>query len=133
MRFLAALILAFSTACLWAGPPPFTPTPVPQEPGVTATPPLMGSAVILGNIYHPLQGGLLPLRISEPYDSTVDIDVYDRLGRKVKHMELTVGPGVTTTQWDGRGDDGALVASGIYEAYFYGKGLSSLVKFAVIK
>jgi hypothetical protein len=117
--------------------PEFSPTPAATAPPtvvVTATPaPLLGTAVILGNIYHPLQGGTMTLQFNEPYASAVDIDLYDRVGRLVRHMELNVGPGVTTTEWDGRDNDGVTVASGIYVAYFHGKGLSSLLKFAVIK
>jgi hypothetical protein len=95
--------------------------------------PPMGSAAILGNVFHPLDGGTLVLKFVEPYAGAVDIDLFDRLGRQVQHLAVSAEPGTTLLPWDGRGSDGTVVPSGIYEAYFHGKGLNSLVKFAVIK
>jgi len=112
-------------------------TPVPSEkPTVVVTPtpaPLLGSAMILGNVFHPLEGGTVALQFDEPYATTVDIGIYDRVGHRVKHISVDASPGQTTIDWDGRGDDGLVVASGIYIAYFQGRGLSSLLKLAVIK
>lgn len=100
-----------------------TPTAVPQE----------ASASIPGNIFHPMNGGQLQLRFDAPYEGVIQVDLYDRLGRHVKHFERNVMPGSYAELWDGRSDDGLLVASGIYVAHFRGKGLSRTVKFAVVK
>jgi|GEM_PF-7035760 len=114
--------------------PSLTPTGTPFIAAPTATPaPLVGSAVIDGNFFHPLQGGILPLKYDEPYAATVTIDLYNRMGHRVKQLRQTGGPGTYTMPWDGIGDDGVIVSSGIYVAHFYGRGLDSLVKFAVIK
>lgn len=103
-------------------------------PGVTYLPaPKDGNAVILGNLFHPMDGGQMQLRYDAPYEGKIQVDLYDRLGRHLKHLERDVLPGSYTEAWDGRGDDGLVVASGIYVAYFHGKGLNRVVKFAVLK
>jgi hypothetical protein len=108
-------------------------TPSPTPPPTRTPAAELGSALILGNVFHPLQGGQMTLQFTEPYASTVTVTLYDRLGRQVKGFSMSVGPGTQAISWDGRGDDGSYVASGIYEASFSGRGLNSLVKFAVIK
>jgi hypothetical protein len=113
-----------------------TPTPdaTPWIIYATATPgPKVGDATIPGNLYHPLQDQALQLRFEAPYEGVVSIDLYDRIGQRVRHFDLQVNPGTYTQLWDGRNDQGLMVSSGIYVAQFKGKGLFRAVKFAVIK
>jgi hypothetical protein len=100
----------------------------------TATPgPLAGDASIPGNLFHPDLGQPLQLRYSAPLEGTVQIDLYNRIGGHVRHFERSVSPGSYTELWDGRNDQGSLVATGIYVAQFKAKGLFKTVKFAVVK
>ena len=100
----------------------------------TATPgPVRGDASIPGNLFHPDQGQPLQLKFDAPLDATVSIDLYNRLGQRVRHIERHVSPGSYTELWDGRSDQGLLVSSGIYVAQFKAKGLFKAVKFAVVK
>lgn len=114
-----------------------TPTPTPS-PVVSATPwvevaPREGSAWIHGNIFHPMQGQPLKLNVLLPEASRLRVDLYDRLGDRVKHFDLEAGPGSVSLEWDGRSDDGLLVASGIYVAHFKARGFQRTLKFAVVK
>jgi hypothetical protein len=113
-----------------------TPTATPTNWIVYATPtpaPLFGDASIPGNIFHPDRGQPLQLRFSAPLEGTVQIDLYNRIGGHVRHFELNVNAGSYTQPWDGRDEQGLLVASGIYVAQFKAKGLFKAVKFAVVK
>jgi hypothetical protein len=113
------------------------------SPVVTATPfilyatatagPAQGDASIPGNLFHPSAGQPLQLRYYLPLDGGVSIDLYDRTGRLVHHVQRSVVAGTYTELWDGSSDNGQLVATGIYVAQFKGKGLFKTVKFAVIK
>lgn len=112
----------------------YTPTQTPWIVYGTATPgPLHGDASIPGNLFHPDQGQPLQLKFEAPLDATVSIDLYNRLGQRVRHIERHVSPGSYTELWDGRSDQGLLVSSGIYVAQFKAKGLFKAVKFAVVK
>ncbi len=47
----------------------------------------------------------------------VRVVIFDLSGRRVRTLlERSLEPGVHTAEWDGRGDDGAIVASGVYFA-----------------
>lgn len=109
--------------------PVLTPTPTPW----VVTAPRDGNARIRGNIYRPLQGQPLLLEAELPENAILRIDLFDRLGHKVKGFALEAGPGPVSVAWDGRSDDGLMVASGIYVAQFKARGFSRTVKFAVVK
>lgn len=121
--------------------PTSTPTPiVSATPTFTATPwivyvnpPTTGDASIPGNLFHPNEGQPLQLKFDAPAEGVINIDLYNRLGQRVRSITRSVQPGSYTELWDGRSDQGLLVASGIYVAQFRGKGLFKTVKFAVIK
>lgn len=121
-----------------------TPTVTPTvSPTATATPwiiyvtpveaPKEGDASIPGNLFHPDQGQPLQLKFSAPAEGEVVIELFNRLGQRVRSISRSVQPGSYTELWDGRNDQGLLVAAGIYVAQFRGKGLFKTVKFAVIK
>lgn len=114
--------------------PNYTATPTPWVIYATATPvPPGGWAGIPGNLYHPLLGQPLQLKAALPEAARLSIEIYDRLGHKVKSLAVDGGPGMVTVPWDGRSDEGLWVATGIYAAQFKARGFSRVVKFAVIK
>lgn len=100
-----------------------TPTAVPRE----------GWAGIPGNLYRPLLGQPLQLQAVLPEAARLSVDLYDRLGNRVKRLETDAGPGGVSLAWDGRSDEGVYVATGIYVAHFKARGFSRTVKFAVLK
>jgi hypothetical protein len=113
-----------------------TPTPTPTPWIVYGTPTPVrggGSATIPGNIYKPLQGQALQLQAVLPEAAKLSVELYDRLGRRVRRFEQDAGPGAVTLLWDGRSDEGVLVSTGIYAAHFKARGFSRVVKFAVVK
>ena len=131
MRF-AVLILVLVAARAQSGL--VTPTPTLTPDYVTATPePSQGNASIPGNLFHPLQGPPLQLNYSVPFASVVTITIFNRNGVRVKSFSSDKGAGSWSESWDGRADDGNWVSSGVYAAYFKGKGLSKTLKLVVIK
>jgi hypothetical protein len=111
-----------------------TPTQTPWI--ILATPtagPSQGDASIPGNLFHPNAGQPLQLKFYAPLDGGVSIDLYDRGGRLIHHVQRDVSAGSYTELWDGQTDNGDVAASGIYVAQFKGRGLFKTVKFAVIK
>lgn len=122
-----------SAVGICATPTP-TPTLSPTPWVVYATPvPPGGWARARGNLLRVSQGGSIQLEAALPEPLHISIDIYDRLGRSVRHMELDAAAGLLQTAWDGRGDDGLLVATGIYAAHFKGRGFSHTVKLAVLR
>ncbi len=50
-----------------------------------------------------------------PYDTKLDVVIFDMLGRKVRTLETgTLPAGLNSTSWDGKNNYGKAVASGIY-------------------
>jgi hypothetical protein len=66
------------------------------------------------NYPNPFNAGTV-IRFKLPTDGDVKIDVYNILGRKVRTLvnEFRVA-GTHQTDWDGRSDDGIVVATGVY-------------------
>jgi len=119
-----------------------TPTPTPTAtPNYTATPTpwivqvnqVEPGAVILGNLFRPLLGQPMQMEASLSEASPLTVELFDRLGHRVKSFSLNAQAGIVSLSWDGRSDDGLLVSSGIYVAQFRARNLDRRVKFAVIK
>jgi hypothetical protein len=125
-----------------------TPTPTPTvSPTLTATPNWTATptpwiivvdhveptAFIHGNLFRPLLGQPLQLEAVLPEASQLSVELFDRLGHKVKSFSLDAAAGPVSLAWDGRSEDGLLVSSGIYVAQFRARNLDRRVKFAVIK
>ncbi len=108
-----------------------TPSPTPTAPA-TPGPELRGDATIRGNIFRPDRGAPLTLSFSAPQGGVVNITIFDRTGKILHRIERDLAPGNYTELWDGR-VGGALAPSGVYLARFQGRGLSKIVKFAIIK
>ena len=123
---------------------PFSPTPTPTvTPSPTASPwiinatptevPQGADAKILGNKFHPGGGNTVGLRFTLPFGGKIRINIYNRQGQRVKSFEKDENAGESTEAWDGRGDQGGLVGSGIYVVQFQGKALNKVAKLVVIK
>jgi hypothetical protein len=109
-----------------------TPTPPPVVIGPTEAP-AAADAKILGNKFNPSAGGTVGFKVTLPYGGTLHIDIYDRMGRRLKSVIKEGGYGDNFESWDGRDDGGALVPAGIYAVRFQGKGLIKVAKLVVIK
>lgn len=109
-----------------------TPTPQPVVIGPTEVPG-EADAKILGNKFNPSQGATVGFKYSLPFGGTIRIDIYDRMGQRVKSIIKEAAYGDNFESWDGRNDSGALVAAGIYAVRFQGKGLIKVAKLVVIK
>jgi flagellar hook assembly protein FlgD len=49
-----------------------------------------------------------------PYQSSVDLVIYDIIGREIKSFSTTQSAGYQNILWDGRNNFGSTVSSGIY-------------------
>ncbi len=87
--------------------------PVPSSTGIGDAP-AISALTVLQNQPNPFTGAT-DLRVQLPADADVSIDVYDVAGRRVRSQELVhLGAGWRTIHFDGRGDDGRPLASGVY-------------------
>jgi hypothetical protein len=123
---------------------PGTPTPTPTvSPTATDTPWVIygtptpgaaaGNATALGNLFHPTLGQACVIQVDLPYPSVVRIDIYNRLGDRVRSFEVQGGPGQLKQPWDGKNDQGSFVGTGIYAAWVRAKGVTKSLKMVVIK
>lgn len=87
------------------------------------------------NVFNPARGEQASLAYALRERGSVKVLIYDRGGRRVKELTgADVLQGQHTISWDGRNDEGSLVASGIYIAVARGsEGTRSRHKIAVIK
>ena len=64
----------------------------------------------------------------------LQIEIYDLRGQLVRHLYRgVVSPGAQSYAWDGRTDDGAVLATGIYLARVGTGGLQQTVKMTLVK
>ena len=54
------------------------------------------------------------IRYATQVPAVIDLSVYTLLGQRVATLRRGSVSGVETVTWDGRGDNGELVASGVY-------------------
>ena len=74
------------------------------------------------------------LRFTVPSEGPVSIVVHDVAGRRVSVLVDGYFPaGEFVTEWDGRDDEGAVVASGIYFALMQGEGFTAMRKLALLR
>lgn len=99
----------------------------PEACGVVTEPVLVGAgpALLLGSAPNPTAGATaLFLRCALSLRD-VQVSVHDVAGREVRKLPVgDLAPGAHQVFWDGRGNDGRQVASGIYlytAAYLGGK------------
>jgi len=85
------------------------------------------------NPFLPSSGENLILRVTLDSNSEVEVFVLAEDGRKVRHINRGFrGAGVDEIPWDGRNDDGEIVASGIYIVQVIAGGFQEAAKVAVI-
>jgi len=69
-----------------------------------------------------------------PKRSTIELIVFDQLGRQIKHFESKLQePGIHQIQWDGTNQLGAMVSSGTYLYQLKYNGFSKTGKMSLIK
>lgn len=74
------------------------------------------------------------VRFTMPTAGAVEVTVHDLAGRKVRTLVAgTRGEGTHTATFDGRGDDGRGLASGVYLVRAHGAGLTSFTKVVLSK
>jgi hypothetical protein len=73
-------------------------------------------------------------RLYAPEAGEVRVQVYDLAGRRVRSIETAAsGAGWLQVTWDGKADDGSLVASGVYIVRAEAGGLSDAVRTVLLK
>jgi len=105
---------------------------------VTVTAVTAGSVVQVvqtKNYFNPVRGENVQIGYNLGAAAHVAIQIYDRLGRIIKALSASDDPpGIHYVPWDGRNDDGSVVASGIYYASIKaGQTILPWLKLAVLK
>lgn len=111
------------------------------ENGVRATSNLtafkMGAekAFTSSNVFRPEQGGTLDLGFKADMDDHVTVRIFSVAGELVRPLlEMDVKGGVLyAASWNGKNDDGSVVASGVYIVSVRGKSIHTLKKVVVMK
>ena len=90
-------------------------------------------ATLLQNAPNPFNPDTV-FRFGLPQAGQVKLDIYDLTGRHVRTLvDGMVGAGWQTVVWDGRGDRGERVASGVYFCWFEAGGVSESRKVVILK
>ncbi len=142
-RVLVSLNANIGPATIGFSPAPFTASdlvakgsvPVDASAGtvtVTVIPPA-ASVVAQENPWHPLKGPL-PVRYITPDGGKVLLEIYNIEGRPVRKLvDEEKASGDYTVLWDGKNEDGQVIAAGIYLLRYETKGLKTTKKLAVVK
>jgi hypothetical protein len=84
--------------------------------------------------YNPNLGAPMKFRFQLNDSKTVTIIVKDRFGQDVWRTERTGARGQTDVLWDGRNENGQIVAAGVYNVFLeIGKQIKSKKRFGVVK
>ncbi len=86
-----------------------------------------GAFELLGNYPNPFNPSTtIQFRVNTDFDGTIEVRIYNMLGQIVRVLRLRIhGAGLYSLVWDGRGNNGALLSSGVY---FYGIDLKNTVR-----
>jgi len=149
----STITMTFTNICTVT--PTFTITETPYgtatfTPTVTATPTITMTTTITPrplvkpldvlylnrNSFNPkaIQNNQLEIRYAVISSTTVTIRIYSvagRLVRTIKPQDVTPGF-VYVSQWDGRGEDGRIVASGLYLIHIEAGGYKQIKKVIVL-
>ncbi len=101
-------------------------------PDGASPPTVLADAAVYPNPFNPTTD----LVFSLVGDNAVDtrIDIYDMLGRRVRHLFAGSLPtGDHRLKWDGRDDEGAAVAGGLYLAILRAGDMSQTLKMSLVK
>jgi hypothetical protein len=114
--------------------PPFDITfSLPVQTGI-ADPPVAGAAAMLGDAFpNPFRPATtIPFTLAREARATVA--VYDALGRRVRTLANGLRPsGPQTLEWDGRGDTGGALPSGVYFIRLETGGTSAVRKVVLLR
>lgn len=77
--------------------------------------------------------GVTNIRFSVEEESDVTIEIFDVAGDLVWRKELRASPGVTLVPWDGKNEEGEIVANGVYIYRVTADGKSVIKKIAVLR
>lgn len=74
------------------------------------------------------------VRLTVPQSATVEVDVYDIAGRRVRTLlDRTMRPGEYPLVWDGRDANGQLAAPGVYFIHLRGPGVARTVRGVLLR
>ena len=102
----------------------------------TDAPQSQGRIPFLTLANNPLVSGALSFQFSVPRADRVRIDVFDALGRRVRHLVDREYPaGAWEARWDGLGDDGRVLPRGVFfaQAHLVRSGVSDAKHCVVLK
>lgn len=85
------------------------------------------------NVMNPLKGDRATLKFALTGTGQVTLKIYTLTGQKVRTLVNQVLTGGGSADWDGRNDEGAVVASGVYLAHVEGPGVSKTQKIVLVK
>lgn len=87
------------------------------------------------NVFNPEQGGTLTISLKAPDSGRVTVKVYNIAGELVRPVfEADVQAGLWFQAiWNGRNEDGDIVASGVYFVSVKGAGIKSIRKVVLMK
>ncbi|MEW6607401.1 MAG: FlgD immunoglobulin-like domain containing protein [bacterium] len=96
--------------------------------------PLKPYFALYNNLFDPTKGEEVIIKYSLSWDSFVEIKIYTLDGELVSPLVLkNQSAGEYQLNWSGKDEDGEIVASGIYLAYFNVGYFEEIKKMAVIK
>ena len=87
------------------------------------------------NIFRPEQGGTVTISFRAPDDGKVTVRVFNIAGTLVRPIfEADVQQGLWfQATWDGRNENGTMVASGVYFISVHGAGIRTIRKVILMK
>jgi hypothetical protein len=86
------------------------------------------------NFLNPTKGETARFRVSFSEAGHLKAGIYDRRGSKIASLiDTDVSAGTTQVSWDGKNNQGSLVASGVYLLLFDASGTQSVSKVVVAK
>lgn len=91
---------------------------------------------ITDNVFRPLKGGKCSVDLTAGIDGHFTIKAYTANGSFVKTIfdgQVSAGHLAPAPAWDGRNDNGAVVASGLYLLHVAGPGADKTLKVVIIK
>jgi flagellar hook assembly protein FlgD len=114
--------------------PTITPTySITNTPMPTATQDV--PVVTSHNVFNPEKGVPVSIWLKAPTDGTVQVKVFDIAGNLVRPVfDSSVSAGIAfQAAWDGKNDQGEIVASGVYFVSVRGAGIRTIRKVVVLK
>lgn len=70
----------------------------------------------------------IPIVVPAGASGAAIVDVVDAGGRRVRRLEVSLGPGRQEVEWDGKNDAGRVVAPGVYRAWLIAGGTRTSIR-----